>query len=113
MRKFLIGTVIGAATLMTAAPAMAQSKDAVRPADRTAVRGFEGRIGSAQQRIDWLAERRQISGRQYRALRTKSAALRERLYDVSSDGFSRGERDDMAQQVSDFRERITDARDAR
>ena len=88
MRKLLITLAAASAALVTAAPASAQgyygggynqNRHHGYPGDRGLVQRFEHQIGNLRHRIERLAERRDISPGEYRALHNQAANLRQRL----------------------------------
>ncbi|HZG44981.1 MAG TPA: hypothetical protein VEZ41_01765 [Allosphingosinicella sp.] len=119
MRKLLITLAAASAALVTAAPASAQgyygggynqNRHHGYPGDRGLVQRFEHQIGNLRHRIERLAERRDISPGEYRALRNHAAELRQRLHRFAYNGLSRGEVQDIADRIDNLRDRIRDER---
>ncbi len=123
MRKLLITLAAASASLLVAAPAAAQGYYGGGqgphwgqrghhgyPGDRGLIQRFHQQIGNLQNRIERLAERRAISGNEYRALRNHSIELRQRLQRFAYNGLSRGEAQDIADRIDNLRERIRDER---
>jgi chromosome segregation ATPase len=119
MRKLLITVAAASAALVAAAPASAQgyygggynqNRNYGYPGDRGLVQRFEQQIGQLQNRIERLAERRAISGNEYRALRNHSGQLRQRLHRFAYNGLSRGEVQDISDRIDNLRDRIRDER---
>ena len=120
MRKVIVSLALASAALV-AAPAASQGyygggynqgyhQGGVYPGDRHLVRRFDSQIGQLTHRIERSAERRAISGQEYRALRQHAARLRERLHRFAYNGLTRGEVEDIADRIDNLRDRIRDER---
>lgn len=118
MRKILVPLALASA-VVAAAPAAAQPYGGyyglgrhgyVYPPDRGLVQRFDSQIGQLGNRIERLAERRAITGNEYRALRNHAIELRRRLHRFAYNGLSRGEVEDIADRIDNLRDRIRDER---
>lgn len=110
MRRTLFIIALASAAA-AASPAAAQRYgNRPYPADRGAVQRFDQQINEAEQRIEWSAQRRAISGDEYRALREQSRELRRRLYRFANDGLTRGEIQDISDRIDNLRDRLRDER---
>jgi len=117
MRKLLISAAAAAAALIAVAPASAQGYYSYGhgygygyPGDRALVQRFHAQISQLQNRIERSAQRRAITGGEYRALRNQSLRLRQRLQRFAYNGLSRGEVQDIADRIDNLRDRIRDER---
>ena len=120
MRKIFLTLAAASAALTAAAPASAQRyggynnqggyNQGAYPRDRGAVQRFNAQIAQLEQRIERSAQRRAITGSEYRALREHARELRQRLYRFARDGLSRGEYQDIADRIDNLGDRIRDER---
>lgn len=123
MRKILVPLALASAVI-AAAPAAAQPYSGYHgqgqygpdrhghgyPPDRGLVQRFDSQIGQLRGRIERLAERRAITGNEYRALRNHAVELRRRLHRFADNGLSRGEVQDIADRIDNLRDRIRNER---
>jgi len=129
MRKFLITAAVAAATVATAAPAVAQyrgndqyrSHDQHRGNDhnrgrwgqndnrgynRQAVVQLQRELAQVENRIERAAQRRAISGREYQSLRREARNIRERLNRASRNGLNQREVNELRMRIDRLQARV-------
>lgn len=106
MRKVLMSLALASATIVTAAPAAAQ----IYPPARGLTQQLSNQIRVQEQRIERSAQRRAITGNEYRALREHARELRQRLMRFARNGLSRGEIQDIRDRIDNLGDRIRDER---
>jgi hypothetical protein len=120
MRKVLVSLAAVSAALVVAAPASAQPGYGYGyghnrpgygyPGDRALVQRLHSQIAQIENRIERSAQRRLISGGEYRALRNQAANLHQRLNRFAYNGLSRGEVQDIVDRIDNLRDRLRDER---
>lgn len=123
MRKFLITAAIAAATVATAAPAVAQYRghDQHRSHDqhrggwgqndnrgynRQAVVQLQRELAQVENRIERAAQRRTISQREYQSLRREAQNIRQRLHNASRNGLNQREVNELRMRINRLEQRV-------